>query len=207
MQGEGKARQVLCLPLPRWPASPACLLKLECCHRVEDKRNPSAAWRRQAKPETQRRNCKWGATRSPWGQKGGTALAAAVLCQPGLCQGSLVPACCSQDGSGEPGLQFAGPSCPQQDRVSLGLPAHQSTQKAAEKTCLFVSCLVHATVRWFRGTAGDGEEGKERAAMFFKDIATFIANQTNCPTLVTPSLRQRLASRIDVKHLKWEITN
>lgn len=122
-------------------------------------------------------------------------------------QGSLVPACCSQDGSGEPGLQFAGLSCPQQDRVSLGLPAHQSTQKAAEKTCLFVSCLVHATVRWFRGTAGDGEEGKERAAMFFKDIATFIANQTNCPTLVTPSLRQWLASRIDVKHLKWEITN
>lgn len=90
MQGEGKARQVLCLPLPRWPASPACLLKLECCHTVEDQRNPSAAWRRQAKPEMQQRSCKWGATRSPWGQKGGTALVAAVLCQPGQSGTSLL---------------------------------------------------------------------------------------------------------------------
>lgn len=101
MQGEGKARQVFCVALPLWPASPACLLSS-----VENQRNPSAAWRRQAKPKMKQRSCRWGAVCSPWGQKGGTALAEAGLCQPGLCQGSLVPACCSQDGRGEPALQL-----------------------------------------------------------------------------------------------------
>jgi len=87
-----------------------------------------------------------------------------------------------------------------------GLPTHQSAQRVKEKMCL-VSHLLRANIGRFRGTAGDGEEGRERSATLFKDIATFIANQTNCPTVVTPCLKQWLASRIDVKHLKWEITN
>lgn len=67
--------------------------------------------------------------------------------------------------------------------------------------------MLHAKIGQFRGTAGDGKEGREEAATLFKDIATFIDNQTNCPTALTPCLRPWLVSRIDVKHLKWEITN
>lgn len=73
--------------------------------------------------------------------------------------------------------------------------------------CVVVSSLRHAKIKQFRDTAGNDQERRERAATLFKDITTFITNQTNCPTVVTPRLGQWLAPRIDVKHLKWEITN
>lgn len=121
---------------------------------------------------------------------------------------SLIPACGSQDGSGEPGLRLCRSlTFPSRAVSAPGLPTHPNTRRVKEKPRLVVSHLLRAKVGRFRGTAGDAEEGRERAATLFKDIATFIANQTNCPTVVTPCLRQRLASRIDVKHLKWEITN
>ena len=211
-QGEGKASQVLCLAFPHWPASPACLLQHECCcHIAVDQRNHSAARRGQAMPKLQQGSWKWvpmGNYRFSLGPKwwDSSCNSSATLARspPEQFGTSLL----------QPGRQWGAwsPAVPVSHvhikTVSVpGLPTHQSTQRVKEKLCLVVSHLLRAKIGWFRGTAGDGEDRRERAATLFKDTATFIANQTNCPTVVTPCLRQWLASRIDVKHLKWEITN
>lgn len=205
MQGEWKARQVFCLALPL--ACILCLLaeaqvlphcwgpeKSQCC----------------MEKTKQSQKCSKGAANGElpvlFGvRKVGQLLqqqccvrqvsARAVWCQPAAARmavGSLVPALLVSHVLNRtvPAWGYPNSRVPWKHRRSpVFLPAGVCQVKVVQR---------HSW-RWW------GREGE--SCHVFQGYGNLHNKSNQCPTPVTPPLRQWLASRIDVKHLKWEITN